>query len=209
MSHSEFKEASLCRVNGKTCGACCWGVSVSQSELEVLLERHRTSFRFWTRGGTALSPLRLFLHETWCRRGQNIVWAVALRLPSVGQRLKQSLGQNLTCAFMGFDTSDQSAVGCMMHPARFGGRDVRQGAAFRFLPGVECGDPGYVCDGCSRVDALDETTRAAVVEAISSGDWYKYTQTIRLMSAGLIALPESLQRSAKEKAGALLPILPD
>lgn len=209
MSDGEFKEASLCRSNGNTCGACCWGVKVSRSDLEVLLERHRVSFQFWTRGGTVLSRWRLWLHETWCFRGRNLLWAVMLKRKSHSQSLKKSLSQNLTCTFMGFDDEGAATVGCMLHPTRFDGRDVRQGAAFRFLGGVECGDPGYVCDGCSKVDALDSETRTAIAKSLSSRDWYDYTQTVRLMSAGLIALPESAPVASERESRALLPILPD
>ena len=206
MPNRVFREASLCRTNGKTCGACCWGVTVSRSDLETLLERHRKSFLFWTRDGTVISKSRLFFHETWCRRGKNIIWSLALRLPVISERLKQHLARNLTCAFMGFDTEQHKSVGCMLHPTRFEGEDVRQAAAFRLLPGIECGDPGYVCQACSSVNQLTEPQRSAVAESLTTGDWYEYTRKIRFISAGLIVLPEVAEPG---NANELLPILPE
>lgn len=206
MPDQEFETASLCRRSGQTCGACCSGVAVQREELTALLVTQRTSFLRWTKNGTKLNALRLFLHETSCRRGAHLLWALLLRLPKVRQTLKKRMSQTLTCCFLGFDDDRHESVGCMLHPTRFGGKDVRRANAFRFLPGIECSDPNFTCGGCRQFDDLHPDQKSAVAYALKSRDWFDYSQTIRLISAGLIRLPKP---SVTESESALLPILPE
>lgn len=185
MTSTAYKEASLCRTEHNSCGACCWGPQVSREELQIRLEQHRQSFVRWTKSGSRLSAWRLFVHETLSHRGRNLLWAIALRVPLLAKRLKQQLARKLTCAFLGFDDETKSRPGCMLHPVRFDGNDVRQPNAFRFLSGIVCGDPKFVCNVCQQVDG-DPTQRQQLVQITLGMDWYDYSETVRLISAGLV-----------------------
>ena len=186
MSSTPYREASLCRANGHSCGACCWGPQVSREELLVVLDRNRRSFKRWTKDGTRLSWWRLFLHETFSHKGRNLLWAIGLRLPVLSKQLKKKLARKLTCSFLGFDDEQNAASGCMLHPVRWEGQDVRQQNAFRMLPGIECGDPAFVCNACHQMEGESNPQRQQFVQITTGMDWYDYSETVRLVSAGII-----------------------
>ena len=190
--------ASLCRIDKHTCGACCWGAGIERSQLVRRLRRHRDLFRQIGAGRTLPGRCRLFLHEVLATRGINVLWAVQVRLPWFGIRRKKTIAQSIVCPFMGFDDDQEESVGCMIHPTRFEGRDVRSAVAFTLLPGISCGDPNYVCTGCTRFNDMPTHQAQVFLDVVSSQDWYDYTRTIRGFSCTAIV---PMQDSASAKAG--------
>ena len=198
--------STLCRRNDNSCGACCWGIDVDRATLNVRLERHRKSFEQLV-GQNKPTAVRLFWHECVCHRGKNLAWAVLLRIPFIRERCKRRLSRQLVCAFLGFDSAARTKVGCLLHPSRHPGSDIRNSVAFRMLPGVECGDPQYVCDGCHRFDAMSAGQKSVFTEAVSSQDWYDYTQTVRALSAGVILSGVDAGADHQRSPSGLLPIV--
>lgn len=90
---------------------------------------------------------------------------------------------------MGFDDDHENSVGCMIHPSRFNGRDARSAVAFALLPGISCGDPNYVCTGCTRVNDMPAEQTEVFLNVVQDQDWFEYTRTIRAFSCTAIASP--------------------
>ena len=175
---------SLCRFEKHTCGACCWGVGIDRQELTVRLRRHRLLFQ--KLNGRLPNRLQASLHELRARRGADLLWTLLMRIPFISRRLKQQLSRRLVCAFLGFDSEEEKGVGCMIHPSRYDGIDIRNQTAFQLLPGVECGDPDYVCSGCHKFDAMTQDQQQIFSAAVEPNDWYEYTETVRAFSCGVL-----------------------
>jgi hypothetical protein len=175
---------SLCRRESQTCGACCWGASLDQETLAVRLRRNTRSF-LKVESFSGLTATRMLWHEIRTQRGMNLLWAVLLRLPWISRRLKRRLAPTLVCPFIGFDSADEQKVGCMLHPSRNAGLEVRGQFAFRWLPGIECGDTHYVCNACHHFDTLPAHEQNVFSAVVSDMDWFDYTNTVRAFSCGL------------------------
>ena len=177
-------QSTLCRNKEQTCGACCWGVDVSRKQLQVQLQRQRDHFdRF---EGRMPGRWEAILHEIRSRRGIDLIWAVLMRLPIIGRKVRQKVAPKLTCAFMGFDSFDQTTVGCMLHPTRFDGSDLRNELAFQLLPEVRCGDPQYVCNACDRFNAMTDIHKSVFETCVSDLDWFEYTKKVRSFSCASV-----------------------
>jgi len=194
--YSNSHDVSLCRIDKHTCGACCWGPNIKRSHLVSRLRRQRDLFRHISSAGTLPGHARLFLHEILATRGMNLLWAVLVRLPGIGKRRKKTIAQSIVCPFMGFDNDQETCVGCMIHPTRFEGHDVRSAVAFALLPGITCGDANYVCTGCTRFNDMPHDQTQVFLNAVTALDWYEYTQTVRAFACtAVVPRPEATSES--------------
>ena len=187
------KPGSLCRQQGQTCGACCWGAGIDRKTLTEQLEHNRLLFESvsWDQP----SRLRILWHELRARRGRDLVWAVLFLIPWWGRKLRQRVSDTIVCAFIGFDSPEHSQVGCMLHPTRFAGRDIRNQAAFGLLRGIECGDPNFVCTASQRFDLMSDAHRNVFHECVRNEDWFDYTQTVRAFSCSAVVPLEIPERT--------------
>jgi hypothetical protein len=198
-SHGKSNDASLCRVNNHTCGACCWGADVEKSQLILRLRRQRDLFRRFNSVITMPGRFRLFLHEVLATRGINLLWAIQIRLPWIGKRQKTSIAQSIVCPFMGFDDDQENSVGCMIHPTRFEGQDIRSAVAFALLPGINCGDASYLCTGCTRFNEMPANQTLVFLDAVRGQDWYEYTRTVRAFSCtAIVSRPSNTTGTASD-----------
>jgi hypothetical protein len=125
--------------------ACCWGEDVRPSALRAALRRQTRLFRKWFRGPRLPGRWRLLLYELIVRRGLDLFWCFLLLLPGVGDWLRGRLQRRLACAFLGFEDAEERRAGCLLHPSRWGGTEVRPRVAFGWLPGLGCGSPDWYC----------------------------------------------------------------
>ncbi len=189
--------ASLCQLEQQSCGACCWGKSLSREELTSALDRNRVLFATIQTAGTLPARWRLLWHELVSRRGRDLFWAPLLWLPVIGARLKKRLAGEMVCAFVAFDSSAQKSVGCMLHPLRHDGEDRRQKAAFRLLKNVDCGQTSYICDGCERYNQDSEDNQQQFRQFASLLDWFNYSVVVQAFGAKIPLPFESQHRDLK------------
>jgi len=173
----------ICSVGGKTCGACCWSGTVSRDVLTARLRRHRGLFARHLNKDQAPHALALLWHELRARRGADLLWAPLLWLPFVGPRLRTRLAARAVCAFAAFRDEDEQRVGCLLHPQRWNGHEIRPRAAFRLLRGFGCGSPDYACAGASRFAAANGAGRARFLDDTRSLDWFAYSAVAPLFAA--------------------------
>jgi hypothetical protein len=168
--------APLCRYDGHSCGACCWGDAVRRPALEAHLRRNGRRFRRWFAAAGPPSPARLLGFELAARGGLDVLLAVLLVLPGIGDLLRPWLGPRLTCAFLGFEDDAGRRVGCLLHPQRWAGVDVRPVAAFRLLAGVGCGRPDFYCPAAHRFARATWQERRALARRAAGLDWYGFSR---------------------------------
>ena len=118
----------LCRQDEHTCGCCCWGEEVRRPALEAQLGRQTRLFRSRFYPGRPPGRLELVCYEVAARRGLDLLLAVLLWVPVLGDWLRLRLKRHLVCAFLGFEDEGQRRIGCLLHPSRWQGRDVRRQA---------------------------------------------------------------------------------
>lgn len=138
----------LCQPDsGKSCGACCGIYNYADSSREALVARlSRRTERF---------------HRDV--RGE-------ADLPSFSRMIRQDEDQTRRfevihcCEYAGFLDYGEKRVGCLLHPARNGGKDLR-GVSFY---GRE------LCDGhlCPSYSFLSRTEKLALIDILD--DWYLY-----------------------------------
>lgn len=167
--------ASLCRFAGHTCAACCWGEKVSYPSLRARLRRQRRVFGCWFAAGSRLGRFELLLYELRVGGLVELFWAMVLLLPVVGDLLRPWLSRRLICAFLAYEDEQEQRVGCLLHPTRRGGIDVRQGSAFALLKGVGCGAPAWQCLAAHFFAAASRSERQRLHRASSGLDWYGYS----------------------------------
>jgi hypothetical protein len=167
----------ICSLGDKTCGACCWGPSVSREELVLRLRRHRTLFESGGRPGA----WRLLLHELRARRGFDLLLAVLLLIPWVEKKARRWFQARVVCAFLAFRDATESTVGCLLHPARWNGEDLRP-AAFRMLPRVSCGSPDYLCPAARNFESATPIARLRFQLAARETDWFDYSRAASTFS---------------------------
>lgn len=117
----------------------------------------------------------LFIYEIRSRRGLDILLALVLRLPVLGNRLRQKLSKKFICSFLAFDDDTDSKIGCLIHPSRMHGADLRQEVAFRLLKGLNCGASDFYCNSALLFDRASETEKLDFIEENKSADWYQYS----------------------------------
>lgn len=173
---------SLCRQNGLTCAACCWGRHASRRLLTTRLSRNRDLFSRHSQSPRPPSATALFIHELWSRCGSDLVYALLLHLPFLRRHLQRWLADRVVCAFAAFESDDATAVGCLLHPSRYKGVDVRAIAAFRLLPGFSCGPPSFSCKASKNLAEVPVQKRADAIATCGARDWFDYSTRVREMS---------------------------
>ena len=165
----------LCRFDGHTCAACCWGEAVRPGPLPAALRRQTRLFRRF-RQSRPPGPWQLLLHELTARRGLDLVLGGLLLLPFLGAWLRPWLRRRLVCAFLGFEGPGERRVGCLLHPSRWEGREVRPRAAFRLLRGFACGAPDWYCLAAHWFARATWEERRDFARHTRSLDWYGFSR---------------------------------
>lgn len=186
MTTEAAQSPSLCRNNGRTCGACCWGSDVPRASLELQLKRNqRVSSQLLN--DRLPGSMRLLLLELLSRRGMDLILAPLLWIPFLSKWIRERLQTRIVCAFVQFEDSEYQQVGCRLHPTRWHGVDLRQASAFRLLHGFSCGTAGYLCSEAKRfAESAAKTSAAGTSDhsrcsnvALLIPDWYDYSKAIR------------------------------
>jgi hypothetical protein len=164
----------LCRFDGHTCAACCWGEAVRPGALRAAFRRQTRLFR---RFGPTRPPgaWELLRHELAARRGADLLLAALLLVPFLGAWLRPWLRRRLVCAFLGYEDAGARRVGCLLHPSRWAGRDVRPQAAFRLLPGFACGAPDWYCLAAHWFARATWEERRDFGRRTQALDWYRFS----------------------------------
>ena len=176
----------LCRLDGHTCAACCWGEGVRRPRLEAALRRQGRRFRRWFRRSHPPGRLRLALYERTVRSGLDLLWAVLLLIPGLGAWLRPRLRRRMVCAFLGFDDEREETVGCLLHPTRWEGRELRPRAAFALLRGFACGPPDHYCLAARYFARAPWREQRAFAERSAGLDWYAYSAAAAAFRPGRV-----------------------
>ncbi len=176
MSRAEPSGMPLCRFDGHTCAACCWGEQVTRSALRARLRRQARLFRHWFPTGTLPGRYALLLYEVVVRGGLDLVFLLLLLVPGLGTWLRPWLRRRLVCAFVGFEDSQEKRVGCLLHPSRWEGREVRPQMAFGLLPGFACGSPDYYCLAAHWFARAPWQAQQQFAQQTASLDWYAFSR---------------------------------
>jgi hypothetical protein len=171
----------LCRYQGATCGACCWGKGVAKERLTAQLSRNRAVFDHYVAAAPQPSTWRLLVHELRASLGTHVVLAILLRLPVVRTVMRRWLADRLVCTFVAFEPNQSAGIGCLIHPSRHAGRDVRAQVAFRLLPGVECGRPSFRCKASVDLSHATEEMRSQALGPAAGVGWFDYSSYVRLL----------------------------
>jgi hypothetical protein len=94
-------------------------------------------------------------------------------LPVVRGVVASCFRRRLVCAFAGFLDDADNRVGCLIHPERTNGKDLRR-AAFRLLPGFECGPPDYLCAGARNFRLASHLAKRRFQFETGGMDWHGY-----------------------------------
>ncbi len=168
--------APLCRQGGHTCAACCWGEEVSRATLRAHLRRHARWFRHGFAAESRPGRYALLLYEVVARGGLDLLLALLLLVPGLGDWLRPWLRRRLVCAFVGFEDPQERRVGCLLHPTRWDGRDIRPQVAFALLPGFACGSPDYYCLAAHWFARAPWHVQQQFARQTASLDWYAFSQ---------------------------------
>ena len=171
---SDAARPPLCRYDGHTCAACCWGDEVPRPALAAALRRNGRLFGGARAGERPPGRLRLLLHELAARRGLDLLWSVLLWVPGFGPWLRLRLRGRLVCAFAAFEDERERRVGCLLHPTRWGGGDVRQKAAFALLAGLGCGGADFFCLAARLFAVAPWGERQRFARRVRGADWHDY-----------------------------------
>jgi hypothetical protein len=186
----------LCRFDGHTCAACCWGGAVSYPSLRGRLRRQTRAFARHFAGRQRPGRLDLLLHELNVRGAADVFWALLLLLPLVGDLLRPVLSRHLTCAFLGYEDERRERVGCMLHPSRWEGRDVRGRSAFALLCGIGCGSPDWYCLAAHFFDVATARERRRLAQQGRSLSWYTYSRLASRYRPQMSTITSASQPSA-------------
>jgi hypothetical protein len=170
----------LCRIAGHTCAACCYGDAMPGPALASRLRRHTALFSRLI-GDRPPSRLRLLLYELMVRGVSGLAWALLLLTPVLASVVRPWLRRRIACVYLGFEDADETRVGCLLHPARWNGRDVRREAAFAWWRGFGCGESGWRCAAAWIFARSDWRTRRRFLADAEGIDWFTYshrTQTV-------------------------------
>jgi hypothetical protein len=164
---------SLCRHNGHTCAACCWGDRLDRPTLTRLIRRQTRLFARLV--GRRPTGFRLAFYEVIARRGLDLVLAALLWIPLLSDLLRPWLRRRMACAFLGFEDEAETRVGCLLHPTRWQGEEKRPQAAFHLLRGLGCGTPDYLCLA-ALLFARGWSDRERFRRESANLDWYDFSQ---------------------------------
>jgi hypothetical protein len=165
--------APLCRAGGHTCAACCYGEAAARPELERRLARQTALFG-WLIGSRQAGRGRLLLHELLSGGLGGVAWALLLLVPMLASFLRPRLRRRAVCAFLGYEDEKRMRVGCLLHPSRHAGPDVRRKAAFALWRGFGCGAAGYLCQAASRYAFANWRERKQFFAEMEGLDWFEY-----------------------------------
>jgi hypothetical protein len=168
-------EPSICHYQDKTCGRCCWGSRVTRARLVRQLRIQRSQFEKRFPQAAAAGRLRLIVHEVRVRRGADLFFAPLLVLPVLATRLRLAFRERTICAFLAFTDESEARIGCLLHPTRRRGSDIRQRVAFGCLPGLGCGPADHLCEGALRFASAPRAVREEFAREGAARDWYVYS----------------------------------
>jgi hypothetical protein len=186
----------LCRAGGHTCAACCYGGRVSRRTLETRLRRQTHLFARLV--GDRPTSGRLLAFELAVRRGAGLIWAALLGLPLIGGLVRPWLKEQAVCAFLGFEDEAGTRVGCLLHPSRWQGRDVRVVAAFAFWKGFGCGQADYLCLSGWRFARASWRARRDFLRRTRGLDWFDHGQAVGGFGSGREGERRPEEASAKD-----------
>ncbi|MBN1829865.1 MAG: hypothetical protein JW884_12085 [Deltaproteobacteria bacterium] len=141
-------EHNLCQPDeGKSCGACCGLYNYRDNSRQALAERLRRRTELFRQTSRTVKGL-----ERFSRR--------------IGETEPQEkLFEDIYCCeFLGFVDAYERRVGCLLHPGRNEGVDLRDSAFY----GKDLCD-GHYCPSYSQLTSLEQQS---VIHSIS--DWYLY-----------------------------------
>lgn len=167
----------LCRWEGHTCAACCWGAEVPRSELQAQLRRQTRLFQRWFPSTSPLRRLPLLVYEVLVRRGWDLVWGLLLWVPGFNVWMRPRLKQRIVCAFVGFEDLEEQRVGCLIHPSRWNNQEMRPRAAFALLRGMGCGSPSFYCLAAHWFARASWEEQARLIRTTAAMDWYQFSET--------------------------------
>lgn len=185
---------ALCRGDDQSCVACCRGSGMSEHRLAAALRRQTALFG---RPGSIPSYLSLVLHELRARRGLPLLLAPLFLLPGVGPLLRSWFINRTCCTFLGFPDSDMTRPGCLLHPSRWDGSDVRRRVAFALLPGMGCGEPGYVCLSAALYAAAGPGPRRQFRERTRALGWFAFSRAVEALERELLARPAAASSATR------------
>lgn len=165
---SSAQSGLLCRVGHRSCGGCCWADEISREELESRLARHRRLFGNLRSSARVPSRIRLLLYELRVHRGLALVLAILQWVPWLRGRLRSWFAADVVCAFAAFEDEDHQQVGCLIHPSRFGGEDVRRRCTLGLLRHFGCGAADDSCQACHQYSSGDSDEQAAMLQQLPS-----------------------------------------
>jgi hypothetical protein len=148
-------------------------------------------------GTTIFLPGRLWLivYELYVRSFSPVLLAPLFVLPGIGPQIREWFVRRMWCAFLGFPDGDGARPGCLLHPSRWAGRDVRPRVAFAPLPGVWCGEPGHSCRAADVYRSVGMTSRRQFRERTRRLDWFDYSRAVEGAEAELLAGPTAVPRT--------------
>jgi hypothetical protein len=170
---------SLCQMDGRSCVHCCVGHNVTRGEMEQALDRQTIRFHHQFRDRLP-SRLEMLRYELFARGLVGVMWTLVLLLPFVGQLVRPRLRRRAVCAWLGYLSSDKKEAGCLLHPSRWQGCDVRQQAAFASWRGFGCGEKEWLCLPAWRWRRGVPATREAWLRRTEGMDWFAYSQAVKL-----------------------------
>lgn len=183
---------SLCRTATAGCVACCHGSGMREDLLARALGRQSDVFsrRFARRAGLP-DRLELIVFELLVRRGMPLLLAPLFLLPGLGPLLRAWLGKRMCCVFLGYPNGDRNRPGCLLHPTRWAGRDVRRAVAFYLLPGMGCGEPGFNCRSAQLYQSAGIAARRRFRVGVRGLGWFAYGRAVGRLETELLAGPGS------------------
>jgi hypothetical protein len=127
------------------------------------------------RAGRLPGPIPLLLHELRALGGTDLLFGLILWLPIIGPRLRSRISSRLVCPFVAFRDPTDQQVGCLLHPSRWQGVDIRARVALRLFSGFACGASSYACAGAERFAIASDPVRRRFEADTLSLDWYSYS----------------------------------
>jgi hypothetical protein len=120
----------------------------------------------------------MLAYELFVRRGADLLWATLLWVPLLGHLLRRWLKRRTSCAFLGFEDETETRVGCLLHPTRWHGLDIRQRRAFALLPGFACGPADYFCLSAYRFARAPWHVQRQFLRQHDGLDWFAFSQEV-------------------------------
>jgi hypothetical protein len=122
------------------------------------------------------SRWQLLRHELAARRGIDLLLAALLLIPVLSDWLRPRLKSRMVCAFLGIEDAEERRLGCLLHPTRWEGTELRPASAFRLLRGFGCGSPRYLCSAAHRFAAARAEQVREFARQVAGMDWYHYSR---------------------------------